>query len=113
MVESGMKKQTIRRTRKDIYKGKALQLFTGQRTKSCRKLVEFDPVCKKKEPIAIYERGGSVYIVLNGKLLSCKQESELARADGFACRADFIEFFEKGYGLPFGDDGRGAEVIYW
>jgi len=109
-VESMVKRQTIRRTRKDIYPGKALQLYTGLRHKSCRKLVQPDPVCLMKDPIIIC---GCGRISLNGKQISWKQQCQLAKADGFACRADFIAFFEERYGLPFGTDGRGAEVIYW
>ena len=53
-VERGVKRQTIRAIRKDgrvPHIGSALQLYTGMRTKNCRKLK--DAVCTNVWPITI------------------------------------------------------------
>lgn len=46
LVESGQKRQTIRAIgkRRHARPGESLQLYTGQRTKACRKLISPDPV---------------------------------------------------------------------
>ena len=108
-VALGWKRQTIRRTRHDIYPGKRLQLYGGLRTRDCRKLWPSDPCCTRKAPIVI-DVGE---VVLDGLLLNDAAIASLARADGFFSEAAFYEFFRKEYKLPFGVDGRGAEVVYW
>ncbi|HWX36749.1 MAG TPA: hypothetical protein VNZ53_56225, partial [Steroidobacteraceae bacterium] len=55
-VASHQKRQTIRQS----FRGKvgcALQLYTGQRTKACRKLVEPDPVCTMAMYVGLTARG--------------------------------------------------------
>ena len=98
-VESREKRQTIRALRKDgrdTKTGDTLYFYTGMRTKSCRKLGA--------------ARAGGVYdiriyqnrsVILSGVLLSHDQVKELAIADGFPCKDDFIDFFETTHGLPF------------
>lgn len=49
-VEHGFKTQTIRRDAR-CKSGDKLQLYTGQRTKNCRKLC--DAICKRVTPIKI------------------------------------------------------------
>jgi len=98
LVEAGEKHQTIRAYRKDGRDPKTeqtLYLYTGQRTKSCRKLGEV--ICKTVKQISI--QGSAITLGVNR--LSFKQENELAKADGFDCFLDFMEFFHKTHGLPF------------
>lgn len=90
-VERGQKRQTIRRTQK-CKPGDALQLYTGQRTKACRKLR--DAVCKEVLPVRItpgtLEVGGSV--------LMSDTAAEFARADGFANYSQMHAWFQQRYG---------------
>jgi hypothetical protein len=104
MVESGEKKQTIRACRKDYRDpkpGQTLYLYTGMRTKQCRKLGE--ATCKSSDLITI----GFAYIAVSGKLLSCNkllfcnEMIDLALADGFSSVQDFRQFFINNHGLPF------------
>ena len=79
-MESGEKRQTIRRKRKDgrdPKPGQILYHYTGMRTKSCRKLRE--DVCTKCLPILI----GEISVVVGGKLLTLNEKIALAKADGF------------------------------
>lgn len=98
-VERLEKCQTIRANRKRHAKpGEPVQLYTGQRTMLCRKLVEPDPICVSVEPIEIGELNT---VVLAGKQLNWKQVNELAIADGFASADEFVQFFQDTHGLPF------------
>ena len=93
------KRQTIRALRKDCrnpQEGQTLYLYTGQRTKSCRKLGE--TVCKSVEQICI---NYSYFISLGSRDLTITEESELIRQDGFDNSDKFFEFFLKTHGLPF------------
>lgn len=94
-VESFTKRQTIRRNRRDgrdPQKGCRLFLYTGMRTKSCRKLGE--TVCKSSEPIWIFYQD----IRVDGRLLDHEEALALAKADGFDSLGDFYLFF-------LGEDG--------
>ena len=89
-VEAGIKRNTIRRRRKygrDPKAGDTLYLYTGMRTKGCRRLGEAK--CKSSMPILIDKSD----IVVAGQLLYPDKEYELAIADGFECVSDFREFF--------------------
>lgn len=113
-VESGEKRQTIRAHRTHpIYVGDHLYLYTGMRTKQCRKLGE--AVCTEIVPVKIF-KGGSTF--LGDSLLGPRQMEKLAIADGFtagdgsryrvrACEK-MVDWFEKTHGLPF----RGV-LIRW
>jgi hypothetical protein len=60
LVEAGTKLQTIRAERRSRHAapGEAIQLYTGMRTKACRKLLTPDPICQSVEPLLIhYELG--------------------------------------------------------
>lgn len=89
-VESLKKRQTIRKKRRDgrdPKTGDMLYLYTGQRTKSCRKLGQH--LCKSAVPIYIYYQD----IVVAGQRLNADEELALAQADGFESVADFRSFF--------------------
>jgi hypothetical protein len=104
-VEKGIKRQTIRKRRKRPTKvGETLYLYTGMRTKGCRKLGEHE--CKAVRDFEI-RKVGEVYV--DGRLLTLKEVGGLAVKDGFTHQSEFYEFFQDHYGLPFGD----AVIIEW
>lgn len=51
-VHRGFKRQTIRAPRKHghVQAGAPVQLYTGMRTRGCRKLIDPDPICIKLIP---------------------------------------------------------------
>ena len=97
-VASGQKRQTIRALRKDgrhAKQGDRLQLYTGMRTKACRKLR--DAVCHDACPI----------LIEHDKIWTFEpQELHLdlaawAKRDGFESWGAMRAFFEQTHGLPF------------
>ena len=98
MVERGEKMQTIRRVRKRPIKvGDTLQLYTGQRSKACRKLGVGR--CTRVREIRLTAIGFSDRI--DGVILSPQERFRLAEDDGFEFIEDFMAFFRGRYGLPF------------
>lgn len=107
-VASGKKHQTIRAPRKDgrhALVGDRLQLYTGMRRKSCRKLVEPDPVC-----VSVYQiRISATALQLCGATLDldCADPwrgefpNLIARRDGFANFREMRDWFDETHGLPF------------
>lgn len=89
-VQRGEKRQTIRRGRK-CEAGAALQLYTGQRTKACRKLG--DAVCKDITYVGLTARG----VTLGDKSKFPSDIDEFARADGFADYAEMWKWFSERY----------------
>ncbi len=119
LVESGEKRQTIRKYRKDgrdPTPGCKLYLFTGMRTKACRPLIVHRTVeslrrmaaqfgvfgnaveCKAVSPIEIEGGGGPLVGAVRGGFCSCDR---FARIDGFSNFREMINWFEKTHGLPF------------
>ena len=97
-VERGVKRQTIRAIRKDgrvPHIGSALQLYTGMRTKNCRKLK--DAVCTNVWPITI----ASDSITVNGQRRNGTTCTLLALEDGFGGLSEMREWFDDVHGLPF------------
>ncbi len=102
LVESGEKRQTIRREGKRIHadRGDKVHLFTGMRTKDCRKLGE--GVCIQSAFVTISETGAHV----NGVVVS--NLDPFARRDGFRDFDEMKAWFRDTHGLPF--TGR---LIQW
>lgn len=110
-VECGTKRRSIRAPRKNgrnPKRGDELQLYTGMRTKNCRKLA--DAKCVRVRPVEIDYSG----VAIEGRKLYAGNapayaggvdpdhyDSDFARADGFSCFQDMRKFFEMEYGLPF------------
>lgn len=97
-VEAGIKRCTIRKKRKDDQDpkpGQTLFLYTGMRTKCCRKLRE--DICLESVPILIDQSGTR----LNGLSLHPVDEYKLAKADGFKSVREYLDFFLKGAGTQF------------
>jgi hypothetical protein len=89
-VERGEKRQTIRREAR-CKPGDQLQLYTGQRTKHCRKLR--DAVCLDVAPISI-TRGT---LTVNGSVYMSDTAAAFARADGFSDYDDMWNWFYSQY----------------
>lgn len=79
LVECGLKRQTIRSTRRRrIVVGDRLYLYTGQRTRSCRKLGEAD--CVDTVPVIIFR--GCLW--LNGReICTFSMLHRIATDEGF------------------------------
>ncbi len=91
-VERREKKQTIRQTRR-AKAGDSIQLFTGQRTPSCRKLTEDDPVCISVDYVEIRPA-----ILVVGDTVKYKHtRDDFAREDGFKDYADMHRWFSERY----------------
>jgi len=97
-VQSGEKQQTIRRLRKrPIKAGDTLILYTGQRTKACRKLGE--AACDRVFPVVIGRKSmGWRGYSLNPYSMTA---NFLAQNDGFESYAAMADWFDNRYGLPF------------
>lgn len=101
-IISGTKRQTVRADRKrHARKGEMLQLFTGMRTKHCRKIVEVkcrvvDDIRIRVSKTAIDEIWIGRYPCITGLPLDL-----FARRDGFRDSADMHAFWlaEHGEGL--------------
>jgi hypothetical protein len=92
-VESGEKNQTIRQTRRGKV-GDRCQLYTGQRTKECRKLRSDDPPLLHVTPCHIRPEG---FVVGNTKGVP-KGRDAFARADGFKDYKTMVAWFKARYG---------------
>ena len=109
-VERREKRQTIRAKVNGHVIGRPIQLYTGLRTKACRKLVADDPVCTSIEGIGIKPPGHGWLgqVILDGLSLTQAQIADMARLDGFDDVAAFFEFFRQ----PEGDAFEGF-LIRW
>lgn len=100
-VEAGDKLQTIRASRRDgkptATVGQTLYLYTGMRTKSCRKLGE--AICTCTAQFVITE--GRDMIIDGTPIRSMGSEDRFAENDGFANAGAMVDWFEEIHGLPF------------
>lgn len=110
------KRQTVRGFRKRHARpGEALQLFTGMRTRQCRKILLPDPTCVEVQEItlAFDAGGGIVAIELDGRSLSVSEIERFAADDGFGADGSAArrmgEFWLREHG---GHDFTGV-VIRW
>lgn len=109
LVESGQKRQTIRAIgkRRHARPGESLQLYTGQRTKACRKLISPDPECVSVQAVYMFKiierrRDSHAYqLYLDGELVFWDEVQTIASADGFENSTEFFNFFEDAHGMPF------------
>lgn len=89
-VEDGTKTQTIRKET-NVKAGDTLQLYTGQRTKACRKLK--DAICKSVTPIILMER--IAIQTRNNVMLTGIYLEDFAIKDGFTNYSQMWNFFKK------------------
>lgn len=95
-VEAGWKLQTIRAPRKrPIKPGDRLYLYTGMRTKGCRKLGEGR--CTATTKIGVREHG----ITCGLQIVIARWRESFAELDGFGSWIEMREWFRKEYELPF------------
>ena len=104
LVEGRTKRQTIRRKAR-VKVGDRLQLYTGQRTKACRKLVDPDPVCVVEMYVGLTARG----VTLGDKSKFPEDIDDFARADGFENYAAMWKWFSERYET----DSFTGRVIKW
>lgn len=101
LVESGKKKQTIRKYRKRTPKaGQTAYLYTGMRTTECRKLGE--GVITEVGIVRINDFG--LFIDMPNNFMSIRRTetlNEFARADGFTDWFDMVDWFKNQHGIPF------------
>ena len=98
LVESGEKRQTIRAPRKDGRNpkfGDRLHLYTGMRTRACRKLAE--RTCTAATNVTI----GQSFVRLADRYLTDDECQRFARADGFESMQAMLNWFAETHGLPF------------
>lgn len=100
-ILAGEKRQTIRRASPkwaNVKAGDKLTLYTGLRTKQCRKLGE--AVVESITPIALIPRTEdcAVKTALGNFLLTVFDLRLLVFSDGFESMSDFWEFFVEHYG---------------
>lgn len=95
-VEDGSKLSTIRKEQRAKV-GDKLQLYTGQRTKACRKLR--DAVCVGTAKVEITEECPWFLSFVCGDVNPARKP--LHEQEGFRNVAEFVDFFRKTYGLPF------------
>lgn len=97
-VKTGEKRQTVRAYRKDgrdPKPGDMLYLYTGMRTKNCKKLKEV--VCQHIKDVIIDK--GMAYI--NSFPAVRFERDDFAKADGFNNFKEMEAFFSRVHGLPF------------
>ena len=96
-VASGEKHQTIRAPRKSRHAaaGEPIQLYTGMRTSSCRRLRNPDPICTTSTYCHITEDGVTLGNHPRVDL------DEFAKRDGFESFEDMKAWFRETHGLPF------------
>lgn len=117
-IRSGRKRHTIRAEgkRRHARPGERVQLYTGMRTKACRKIMP-DPLCTKVESIEMArvplilpngEEAGFtlVSVCIDGQRLEPDECVSLAYADGFDNFTQMVDFFESR--LPFK-----GKLIHW
>lgn len=114
-IEAGTKRQTIRAIgkRRHARPGDALQLYTGMRTRNCRKILALDPTCLDVQPICIdvsqrtkttaLAFRAPVFVIdritINGvELCALKNLEDFARADGFASLEEMADFWGRTHG---------------
>lgn len=98
LVESFTKKSTIRRKRR-AKPGDILYLYTGLRTKACRKLGE--GICTSVAKVTIYEDSFIYASVLGNCILIEAAKKSIAEAEGFKDWDEMRDWFKEQYGLPF------------
>ncbi|WP_197057467.1 hypothetical protein [Aureimonas altamirensis] len=93
LVASGAKRQTIRRTARARV-GDRVQLFTGQRTAACRKLLDPDPIVTRVTYCALRRSG----ITLGNVEGFPRDQDAFAQEDGFRDFDEMMAWFEGQYG---------------
>ena len=95
-ILDGTKLSTIRSTKR-CEVGDTMQLYTGMRTKKCKKLK--DVVCIGVAPIMIREP--DIWAIIGKIEGNIHPANVLHLQEGFKNAQEFLEFFRQEYGLPY------------
>jgi hypothetical protein len=108
-IADGSKTHTIRRNgkRRHARPGERLQLYTGMRTRSCRKIIA-DPLCIRVAAIWI-EMGVRGIASIEIDDAAIEDLDAFAKSDGFADLAAMSQFWRDFHGL----DAFGGSMIFW
>lgn len=92
-IQARTKLQTVRgNRRRHARPGEAVQLYTGMRTKQCRKIIDFDPICVGLTDIRIIVDPAHSLLIsdmaIDGHYRTVDEMEAFARADGFAADAE-------------------------
>ena len=96
LIVARTKRQTIRQTMR-AKPGDLLQLYTGQRTKACRKLLDPDPVCSMVDYVSIRPE----YLTLGDTRKHAGDADAFSVRDGFEGYDDMVEWFFETYGSRY------------
>jgi hypothetical protein len=102
-IVAGTKRQTIRLPRKRHARpGETLQLFTGMRTRHCKKIIP-DPFCTVVLPISIRLKARiivevEISTVSSRRWTRVDDLEQFARQDGFEDLADMCDFWARAHG---------------
>lgn len=101
LILDGTKTSTIRRSLRNAHNGDCLQLYTGQRTKKCRKIG--DAVLSRVETLKVSEHGLYIKPQLFGKFRRMSQAAsdKTAKEDGFSSYDDMWQWFKETHGCGF------------
>lgn len=93
-ISEGKKRQTIREMRKRPFKiGDKLQLYTQQRTKNSRLLLETEAVDVQRIKMTVVCCPIDRQIQIGNFILSLEAKEKLAQQDGFNSLDEFWDFF--------------------
>lgn len=95
-IFSGEKRSTIRSTKR-CEVGETMQLYTGLRTKKCRKIM--DAVCIGVAPILVSKKSFWKLGETEGNVRP--SVAPLHEQEGFMNVQDMVDFFAEEYGLPY------------
>jgi hypothetical protein len=103
MIQAGVKPHTIRPRRndgRDPLPGDLLQHYAKWGTKDAYLLRE--EFCTFTAEVTIQRSVGNVHhVLIGGQLISQHDVEVMATVEGFRNGADFVQFFNETYGLPF------------
>lgn len=109
-IEAGTKMQTVRGGRRHHARpGQMIQLYTGMRTRACRKIAP-DALCISSLPVTLVFGDDPVLRVI---VAGCDTDAwSFARSDGFEDEHGLVAFWRKEHGVQPGDSFHGT-LIEW
>lgn len=115
-IQSGRKQQTVRHQggKRHARPGEPIQIYTGMRTKACRKIISPDPICTRVDEIRIDVEGmakGDLdeCVKINGIPLSNEELCSFCLADGFDNVTAFVRF----WGITHGCKPFEGVIVHW
>lgn len=100
-IRLGAKRSTIRSKRR-CNLGDAMQLYTGQRTKKCEKIMDVECIGLARIRIGFEEDGHLIpWAIESGYEGTPLVFKRLHRQEGFQNINEMVAFFQDRYGLPY------------